>query len=533
MRNLILLLLLYSAPSPAAAAPAPLLPAGLVIASIKIESHNVFHTEAPPENKLIYRAANDIHVRTRDPVIMRELLFEVGDDYDPLLIEETERNLRALPFIRRAEITATVNDLGTVDVVVRTYDSWTLEVVASFKRGGGSTNIKTGIAEHNIMGEGKAGSAVFSRDGTAQTKSFGYQDVQFLHYKRLQYSATAVATPVSKHYSTGLIRPFYASIAPSAYGATLDYVKGTVATYDAGGLAAGAVAKTTTEAELSYGVAFATSTERTRRIKFGVLEHHANFEPIPGQGTGPMPNREQLGFLKVGAELEELDFLTVRRIQKFTHDEDYNLGLGVFPTIAWAPAVHALGTTGAQFAPAIVVKKGFTWSDQLLLLNSGYSSRYVNGGNTNRLASFNASYFVRGLKYQTFAFHSGLDLGWHLDPDAPLVLGDINGLRGYGLSQFTGNRRFLFNIEDRIFVWDELLRVIDVGTVAFYDSGYVWPASSSIKLGDLKNSMGLGLRLAPSRSSGNDPVRIDLAYALSSNQSRSRFSLSIQAGQAF
>ena len=531
MRELILMLVLCVAP--AAAAPAPLLPAGLVINSIKIESNNVFHTESPPENKLLYRAANGIHIRTREPVIMRELLFEVGDEYDPLLIEETERNLRTLPFIRRAEITATVNELGTVDVLVRTYDSWTLEVVASFKRAGGATNIKTGIADHNIAGQGKSISAVFNRDGTAETKTFGYQDLQFLHYQRLQYSMTAVATPTSKHYNTGLIRPFYASIAPKSYGATIDYVKGTYTTYDTNGLAAGAVAQTVSEAEIDYGIAIATSTERTQRIKFGILHHHENYEPIPGQGTGPMPNRAQLGFLKLGGEWEELDFLTVRRIQKFTHDEDINLGFGIFPTMAWAPAVHALGTTGAQFVPAVTMHKGFTWSDQLLLLNSGYSSKYVNGGNTNRIASMNASYFVRGLKYQTLAFHSGLDLGWHLDPGAPLALGELNGLRGYGLSEFKGDRRFLFNIEDLIFVWDELYRLLDVGAVAFYDSGYAWPAASPVKLGDLKNSVGMGLRLAPSRSSGNEPVRIDLAYALSDNQSRSRWSLSILAGQAF
>ena len=59
------------------------------------------------------------------------------------------------------------------------------------------------------------------------------------------------------------------------------------------------------------------------------------------------------------------------------------------------------------------------------------------------------------------------------------------------------------------------------------------PTSSSVKAAQLKNSVGMGLRLAPSRSNSNSPVRIDLAYALSDNQTRSRWSLSILAGQAF
>jgi len=74
---------------------------------------------------------------------------------------------------------------------------------------------------------------------------------------------------------------------------------------------------------------------------------------------------------------------------------------------------------------------------------------------------------------------------------------------------------------------------LDIGAVVFFDSGYVWPASSRVQPNDMKSSVGLGLRVAPSRSGGNSPVRIDLAYALSDNKSSSRFSLSILAGQAF
>jgi hemolysin activation/secretion protein len=142
-------------------------------------------------------------------------------------------------------------------------------------------------------------------------------------------------------------------------------------------------------------------------------------------------------------------------------------------------------------------------------------------------------YFLRGLRYQTLAFHTGFDLGWRIDPAAPLVLGEFNGLRGYGVGQFTGTRRFLLNIEDRVYVWDDLIRLMDVGAVFFYDSGYVWPGSSPVKLSDLKNSVGVGLRVAPSRSAGNNPVRIDLARALNGGQGRPRWSLSILGGQAF
>lgn len=517
MRHLTLLLCLQAAPSLAASTRTAHPPKGLAITSIVIETHNVFNTSEPPENKLLYRTANRLHIQTRDPVIERELLFEVGDGYDPLLVKETERNLRALPFIRRARIDATVNKQGGVDLVVRTYDSWTLEVVANYKRAGGQTDIKAGLAEHNILGQGKSASAVYNRDGGAGSNSIAYRDIQFLHYKRLQYSMVALTAPGSRNFSVSLIRPFYSSIVKRSAGAVVSY----------GSTSAGAgVSRRTGEASLNYGVALATATTRTRRLNFGLSTRRA-------QSDGDIAELEQLTFLKLGAEWEELDFLTVRRIQNFTQDEDFNLGFGIVPSVAWAPRTSSLGTTQEQILPSVLLHKGFTWSAQLLLLKSRYGSKYVNGANGNRVASFDATYFVRGLRYQTWAFHCGLDLGWRLDEANQLTLGESNGLRGYGLSRFTGDRRFLFNIEDRVYVYDNLFRILDVGAVVFYDSGYAWPAANSVNFSDLKRSAGLGLRVAPSRSGSNSPVRVDVAFPLDRRSSGSAWSLSILAGQAF
>jgi len=516
MRYLILLLCLHAAPLEAATRAALLLPAGLVISSITIDSHNVFDTELPAENKLVYRAANQLHFTTREPAIRRELLFEAGDRYNAALAAETERNLRALPFVRRAEIEAVVNKGGGVDVTVHTYDSWTLELVVNYKRAGGATSMKAGLSEGNILGMGKSGSAVYSNDWGAASADLSYKDRQFFHYKRMQYTIAARAASGSKNLSMSLNRPFYASIARSAMGGSVSY----------GTVEVGPVSRQTITAGVNYGLSMTPSTERTRRIKFGLTAHRA-------ESTGPIPDRDRSLTFQIGAEWEDLDFLTARRIQKFTHDEDFNLGFGIFPSVGLAPAIRALGSEQTQILPAIAVRKGFTWGRQLLLLNSGYSSSYANGENSNLMASFDAAYFRRGFRYQTLALHTSLALGWRLDPAAPLVLGEFNGLRGYGVGQFTGSRRFLLNLEDRVYVWDELFSLLDIGVVFFCDSGYVWPQSSPVKLSDLKNSVGVGLRVAPSRSAANSPVRIDLARALNGGTNRPRWSLSVLGGQAF
>lgn len=519
---------------PVAAAPRPdlRLPAGLLITSIKIETHNVFETDAPPEDKFPYRAANAIHIQTRDSVIERELLFAVGEPYNADLVEETERNLRALNFLRHARAQVSVNKEGGVDVIMRTYDSWTLEVVANFKRVGGVTNTKLGLADHNLLGQGKTLSGVYSRDGQSESKAFAWRDPQFLGKKHWVSSLVANTSPGSDNVAYTLERPFYASTARSAWGGAFRYAENDVGTF-ADDIRLGTVRRREAETGINYGVAVATSTRRNRRVTFGFLIRRADYLPIPGMAPGPIPEREQRGFLQLGGQWADLDFIALRRIQKFTQDEDINLGLGVFPAVEWAPASEAFATSQSQARPSLKVSKGFIWTSQLTLLNFGYRSQYSRGANTNSLASFDAVHYLRGLPFQTLAFHAGLDLGWRFDGGTDLILGESNGLRGYGLNQFQGNRRFLFNIEDRIYVRDQLFRLLDVGAVLFYDSGYAWPRTRSVKLSDLKSSVGFGLRLAPSRSGGNNPVRIDLAYALSDNQSGSRWSLSILAGQAF
>ncbi len=59
-----------------------------------------------PDFRWAYSLANKLHVRTREKFILDELLFEVGECLDPLLLEETERLLRAYRFIGDADVFA-------------------------------------------------------------------------------------------------------------------------------------------------------------------------------------------------------------------------------------------------------------------------------------------------------------------------------------------------------------------------------------------------------------------------------------------
>lgn len=525
-------LALAALPCGAARQKAPVALAGRTIASITIDSNNVFNTSAYPETKLGYRMANALHRTTREKVVRRELLFAEGQPYDGSLVMETERNLRLLPYIRRAAIEGVVNSSGTVDVVVRTYDAWTLELAGDFKRVGGVTDLKAGFTERNILGRGAEVSAEYRRAGTTPYRSAGWKETQFLGRPHLNLTLAAASGPDSRDFSFSVDRPFFASIARASKGLTGAYSEKKAALYR-GDDPNGEALRRASELGFSCGVAIATSTFRTRRVRAGVANRHVDYLPLPGTPPGALPAREQFVVFQLGLDWQELDFVEERRIQKFTHDEDYNLGLVLLPSVSWAPPLPGVRDSQSQVLPALEARKGFEREDRLLLLRAFYATAFVSAANANRTAGADALYFIMGLPRQTVALHAAYEHGWRLDPGSRLALGEDNGLRGYGLGQFQGDRRALFNAEDRFFLWDEVLRLVDVGAVAFYDAGFAWKAGAPVRPSDLRHSVGLGLRLAASRSATNRPLRIDAARALNPNGTRSRWTLSILAGHAF
>ena len=133
-----------------------------------------------------HRIANRLHVRTRDHIIRRELLFETGDPLDRELIDQTERNLRGLWFLRDARVeTAEVDeDLDgrpeRVDVLVTTWDRWSLAPRLDFSQVQNRTIWEIGASEKNFLGFGKSITVSHRQNLDRVTDRLRYQDPQLL-----------------------------------------------------------------------------------------------------------------------------------------------------------------------------------------------------------------------------------------------------------------------------------------------------------------------------------------------------------------
>jgi outer membrane protein assembly factor BamA len=508
--------------------------AGTPIYEIILEPHEVFHLDKAKGPEKLLRLADSFHVRTRDGIIRRELLFAAGDPYDPAILAETERALRLLPLFRKVEIEGVKSSSGTV-VIVRTWDAWSLNVTADFKRSGGANTVVAGAGENNLMGSGKAVNAAYNQTGAAITRTAAYHDPLFLRQK-LDFQVSGVDSTESRAYSLSLARPFYSSLTRWSLSGGGDYGD-TPWTVWQGINPAGSVERRGYDANVTYAYAFKPTTHRTFRLSAGLLERRADYNALPTSYAAPalfVPATEQHSDVTVGAEYQELNFIKERRIQKLSRVEDLNLGWDVLPSLTYGPDLRALGDTGAEFIPRLTVRKVFgTEYYQYLALRGDYSSAYINGGNGLQLATIDTQYFLHFLERHTLAAHLAFSHGWRLDGPSQLTLGEYNGLRGYRNGQFSGNRSLLISTEDRIFFAENIWKLVDAGGVVFADSGYAWMPDQSMRLSDLKSSVGVGLRFAATRSSANVPVRIDFAKAFNDNNSPSRWTLSILAGASF
>ena len=112
------------------------------IGYIFIDNHSIFDTSdhsLPERFDWAYHTANKLHVRTRPGIIRRELLFRVGDCYDPVLLDASARLLRGFAFISRADVFGVKQPDGSYHVVVDTQDEWSTDVGIRLATGQGGS----------------------------------------------------------------------------------------------------------------------------------------------------------------------------------------------------------------------------------------------------------------------------------------------------------------------------------------------------------------------------------------------------------
>jgi outer membrane protein assembly factor BamA len=492
--------------------------AGERIGAITLRLRDIFDTSQPGENKAVYRLANRLHIDTRENALRAQLLFAAGDVYSPRVVEETERALRRLRYIREPRIRVVGRHDGLVDLEVSASDTWTLSPGVSYGRKGGANSSSIEFDDYNVFGTGKRFSIGAHSDVDRTSKSLLWLDPNVLG-SRWTTSASYSDNDDGNSSALEIERPFYSFDTPWTAGVSLADDDGIQHRYSLG-KRADAYRREERDADLYFGTSRGWDGGWVRRFTAGLRFDEKKFSDAPGVAPGAiLPFDHTFAYPYAGLELIQDDFTTETNVDQIERTEDFQFGRRFLVELGYSDAAFG-GDTSATILRA-EWRRGWRLRDHhKLFFGTGLSGRLEGGAARNTIYSASARYYWRTSR--STLFHAALsgDFGHSLDLDNDLMLGGDNGLRGYPLRYQAGASRALLTLEQRFYTNWYPFRLFRVGGAVFADIGRSFGASAIEvpNLGTLRD-VGFGMRFASARSALANVLHLDVAFPLDGDSS--------------
>lgn len=558
---LLLLAAAVLAPGPARAFPAFPAPSSAAwictdgpVSDIFVDNNSVFDVGSPGLDARFnwaYRLANRLHVRTRESVIRRELLFRVGDCFDPALLEDSERILRSLPFIAEADVYGVQQADSSYHVVVETRDEWSFRLEPEFESGDGAAVTGLSIREDNLFGTGQRVSAFYREDYGRRVYGAAYGTQQLLG-TRLDAEIALERTAVGTGFAQRVAYPFRGEAGRWAVRQQFshedryfEYFRedgaGRLRPYlfqqRRRGFDLGTVFRIGRRGNLTlFGVGLAGEWI-TYPDGGALVPRDRDAPPIPegdsltvrldsvsnvrlvflaGQRNVRFDRRRALDAVRgtedvvLGAEVE----LGVgRSLTQLSDDDDVQLDLGIF----------AAGDVGPVLTGSRLVLR----AQRDLSAPLGTSEWRNLFGQVDAWGYWRPSPDSR----QTWvAAFTGVG-GWNVDIPYQVTLGSRAGLRGLARHRYTGERRAVATLEQRTYWGWPARDLFDLGSAVFVDVGRSWAGEGPF--GDdspWEVTAGVGLRGAFPPNSRRT-YRVDVATPLTGSAFGS-VRVSLGVGQA-
>jgi hypothetical protein len=491
------------------------------IDKIEVEIGEVFDLAKPDENIWLGRMANRLHASTREGVIRRVLLFAEGDPVRERRIYETERLLRALPFVKNAHIDPVLQPDGTVVAWVRVRDAWTTQVNAGYQHVGGQNTRFIEIDEKNFLGSGKSVAVDYAKDHERSTWGLSYGDPQFLG-SRWTLNAHSQYLSDGMVRSLNLERPFFALDTPWSAGIALSQGRNSLYLYDRG-TDIFKIPFIQNEVRLTGAKAFHESGDRVWRGGLLLKRQDTTYGLVsqtgsPGTLLPPMLTNRRLRGPALTLSTQKDAFDSFEDLQGMDTPEDYNL--------AWTSSLE-LGSYNRAWgstltAPFFGVQASKGWSsssEDLTLLTASWDGRKPATGLEDSHAALTLVQYCKLTPYQVLAGLAAVDLAHRSDPERWYYIGGDQGLRGYPNQVHPGDARWLASLDYRLLTerrWWGLVRLgysvfADLGAIRRLD-GQGWSRVYSdvgvgLRLGNLKSSVGRVILLSVAKPLTREPYQ--------------------------
>ena len=507
--------------------------AGAVIGAILIDIRDIFDEHDEREDTLLYRAADRLHRRTRDSAIQAQLLFASGDAYKARKLAETERKLRLLPYVYDAHVVPVRVHDGKVDIRVITHDVWTLSPGFSFGRTGGANTTNINIEESNLFGWGKGVQYEHVHSVDRTSNGVQWSDPNTFG-SRWTTAAVFVDSSDGHQRAVQVMRPFYELDARWSVNFSASSYDRTISRYSLGQIV-DQFSDNETFFELSGGISQGLRDGWVLRWLGGMRYDRSRFGPAPATTTPALqlPPDRILSYPFVGIDLIQDDYRKLADQNQIGRTEDFFYGTEVTAGVGLSNS--GFGADRNAIILAASARKGYDFNEtQQLFLASTFSSRLADQQFRNLIATTAASYYWRWRPNWLLFSSFGATVTDALDPDAQLLLGGDNGLRGYPLRYESGTKRAVFTVEQRFYTDWYPFRLVRVGGAVFTDVGRTWGTGviGNSEPGLLRD-VGFGLRLGNTRSGLGNVLHIDLAFPLKQLPGIRRTQFVVQTLQSF
>ncbi|MEX1050231.1 MAG: hypothetical protein WD934_11590 [Gemmatimonadales bacterium] len=474
-----------------------------VVDSIAIITEDIFADNEA--GNILFSLANALHIKTRTIVVRRELLFQTGAPYDSTAVAETARNLRRLGIFRLVSIDSVRVD-GRLVVRVQTADGWS----TSLDIGAGSTGDQftwnVGLFENNLLGTATRGGGSY-RQETDRTAWRVAGTVRRLGTSRI--AIDGFYDDLSDGYRwfgwTGV--PFRALQDPGALIVETDGSDRRIPTYREG-LRAETFQERAAGLRLTAGMPVQRHGSGYVRVGLAAMvrRHALGFH---ADTLLPPPVTEDSVIGAVGPWIEWLStrYQVVRHFNGFGRPEDLDLSTGVTLGLWVAPA--QFGYVRGGLGPALRARTALPLGPHFVRFAAEAHGLWTSDGLDSATVIGRFTLGVRPAERHSTVLHVQAGAEQRPVPSLEFDLGSRRGPRAFQAHSFTGDRMFWGTLEHRWFIADNLGRLLGVGLAAFADFGGAWFDGDTPRTG---GDVGLGLRLGPSRASGLNVGRFDLAW---------------------
>ena len=506
-------------------------PDGLPVRRVVIEAHDIFDPVPHGHLHAFYGIANVLHIRTRESTVRSLTLIQPGDTWSMARGAEATRRLRELDFLSpRPVVAQRAGD--SVDVVVRTFDTWTTSPQLEFQSLEGVQYLTFSIEEGNLLGLGKSLSLTYHEEPGRTSRGFEWNDPAVLGSPvRFDFAAARGTSGIAQHLDGGL--PFYAPSSQLAAFGDWHNVTGIGRLY-AYGVETTNLDMQNEVVDLMYGRAAETDGTVLRWAgSFHASERDlgesraVSSTPAPPEFSGGEENL-RLRRLALEGVWWKPHYIERVAVNRMTRIEDFDTGTRLSLKLGYAP--RAFGSTASEGYLLTMLDAGARSGKSFGLLHASLETRYRRAPR-DEIQALSARW-VAVLPHRQSLIFAGLGMrGIQTARDFQLRVGGLNGLRAYPIYELTGTSMLRFNVEDRI-SGPELFQLVSLGGAAFYDAAHMTgPGADGTPW---HQDAGLGLRIGFSRSAINQVVRVDFAAPISpSREERHRVVLSFASSQAF